>query len=102
MKTLPAMDSGIWEKFWAFLSYELFITADREMRQTRDPAVALVNAFEELTRRIDFDAHDIQASAPYHVNINTQATRASFVAIAFGNYLAGKGVVIHPPRGADH
>ncbi len=91
------------EVFFAGLAIELYRTVGREMLRTADQAEALATAFEEILRRIDFVNDTIIASEDTDLLIPRDELNRALIAIAFGNYLAHRGIQISEKLlGVDH
>ena len=68
-----------------------------------DQAETLPWAFEEVFRRCDFENHRVMASATYEVNVPRAKLNPTLIAIAFGNFLATKGITLSDKiLGSDH
>jgi hypothetical protein len=89
---MPVEDEARLEKFYAALVCELFVTTDRELKACSDQQAALGRAFEELFHRIDFETMDLVAGATYQTNVPRDGLRYTLIAMAFGSYLAAKGI----------
>ncbi|HEY2921726.1 MAG TPA: hypothetical protein VGK77_22290 [Candidatus Binatia bacterium] len=83
------------EKFYAALCIELFVTTDRELKTDLEYSEALVTVFEELFRRTDFDELNILASHTGEHNVRLEDLHYAVIAIAFGNFLAQRGIVLN-------
>ena len=83
------------ERFWAAVYFELFITTERAFQSGLEQNAALASAFEELFRRVDFEAMDVIASANYQTRVDLDGLKYVAIAIAFGNYLAQRGIFLN-------
>ncbi len=89
-------DENSAEEFYANIVAELFRTADRELKACPDDQnAALCSAFEELFRRIDFKNNRVVASATYETAIALESLKWTLIAMAFGNYLATRGIFLN-------
>jgi len=79
------------ERFWAAVYFELFITTDRALKSGLEQGEALASGFEDLFRRIDFEAMDLIASADYQTKVDLDGLKYVAIALAFGNFLAQRG-----------
>ncbi len=80
------------EVFFAGLAIELYRIVAREMKRTEDQAEALATAFEEIYRRTDFHNDRIVASEDTDLSIPRDELNRVLIAIAFGNFLAHRGI----------
>lgn len=98
-------DQELIDAFHAGIVLELFATCDRELRACPDDRdQALCSAFEELHRRIDWMNQTVVASITAQISVPRESMNATLVAMAFGNYLATRGIFLNEKiRGdADH
>src|SRR5690348_14617438 len=85
-----------WEVFWAAMTIELSIAAERISKTAdHEQQATLFDVFEELYHRIDFQECRITASVDAALNVPREALNSVTAAVLFGNFVAQRfGVLL--------